>query len=195
MNEKYKPSYMARVNCFLFMGTNKPVKITDAKSGIIRRLIDVRPSGRKLSPRDYNAAMTKIKFELGAIASYCLDVYNTVGKHYYNAYKPLSMILQTDVFYNYVESCYDVFKSQDGCTLTQAYSLYKEYCDEALVEYKLAKYKFREELKNYFNIFEDVTRIDDKQVRSYYSGFQYEKFARTLWKSIGQTSKTFKSSY
>lgn len=179
MNEKYKPSYMARVNCFLFMGTNKPVKITDAKSGIIRRLIDVRPSGRKLSPRDYNAAMTKIKFELGAIASHCLDVYNAAGKHYYNSYKPLSMILQTDVFYNYVESCYDIFKSQDGCTLSQAYSLYKEYCDEALVEYKLAKYKFREELKNYFNIFEDVTRIDDKQVRSYYSGFQYEKFAQT----------------
>ena len=179
MNEKYKPSYMARVNCFLFMGTNKPVKITDAKSGIIRRLIDVRPSGRKLSPRDYNAAMTKIKFELGAIASHCLDVYNAAGKHYYNSYKPLSMILQTDVFYNYVESCYDIFKSQDGCTLSQAYSLYKEYCDEALVEYKLAKYKFREELKNYFNIFEDVTRIDDKQVRSYYSGFQHEKFAQT----------------
>src|SRR5690606_37357493 len=41
MNEKYKPSYMARINAFLFMATNKPVKITDAKSGIIRRLIDV----------------------------------------------------------------------------------------------------------------------------------------------------------
>jgi len=41
MNEKYKPSYMARSNAFLLMGTNKPVKITDAKSGIIRRLIDV----------------------------------------------------------------------------------------------------------------------------------------------------------
>ena len=39
---------MARSNAFLFMGTNKPVKITDAKSGIIRRLIDVRPSGNKL---------------------------------------------------------------------------------------------------------------------------------------------------
>ena len=41
MNEKYKPSYMSRINSFLFMATNRPVKITDAKSGIIRRLIDV----------------------------------------------------------------------------------------------------------------------------------------------------------
>ena len=27
-----------RFNCFLFMGTSKPVKITDGKTGIIRRL-------------------------------------------------------------------------------------------------------------------------------------------------------------
>ncbi len=41
MNEKYRPAYTARVNAFLFMGTNQPVKISDAKSGIIRRLIDI----------------------------------------------------------------------------------------------------------------------------------------------------------
>jgi phage/plasmid-associated DNA primase len=33
-----------RSNAFLFMGTNLPVKISDAKSGIIRRLIDVVPN-------------------------------------------------------------------------------------------------------------------------------------------------------
>src|SRR5690606_35617971 len=67
MNEKYKPSYMARINAFLFMGTNKPVKITDAKSGIIRRLIDVQPSGRLVSPRRYQTLTSQINFELGAI--------------------------------------------------------------------------------------------------------------------------------
>jgi phage/plasmid-associated DNA primase len=48
MNEKYKPSYTSRVNAFLLMGTNQPVKISDAKSGIIRRLIDVHPTGAKI---------------------------------------------------------------------------------------------------------------------------------------------------
>jgi hypothetical protein len=43
MNEKYKPSYTGRVNALLFVGSNKPVKISDAKSGIIRRLIDIHP--------------------------------------------------------------------------------------------------------------------------------------------------------
>lgn len=179
MNEKYKPSYMARVNCFLFMGTNRPVKITDAKSGIIRRLIDVKPSGRKIPPKRYQALVSKIDFELGAIAYHCLEVYRNMGKNYYAGYRPLDMILQTDVFFNFVESNYYTFKEQDGVTLSQAYDMYKTYCDESLVDFKLPRHKFREELKNYFSDFYDVTRVDGKQIRSYYSGFLVNKFTVT----------------
>ena len=68
VNEKFKSTYANRFKCFLFMGTNKPVKITDAKSGLIRRLIDVSPSGNKLSPKEYKAVTKQIEFELGAIA-------------------------------------------------------------------------------------------------------------------------------
>ena len=176
MNEKYKPSYTARSNAFLFMGTNKPVKITDAKSGIIRRLIDVMPSGEKLPSKKYHALMSQIDFELGAIAFHCLKVYREMGKNYYNSYRPLQMIYQTDVFFNFVESGYYTFKEQDGATLSQAYDMYKQYCDEALVDFKLPRHKFREELKSYFKTFHDVTRIDNKQVRSYYAGFLFGKF-------------------
>lgn len=176
MNEKYKPAYMARVNCFLFMATNKPVKITDGKSGIIRRLIDVRPSGRKIPTKRYQTLMTQIDFELGAIATHCLEVYRKMGKNYYSSYRPLEMILQTDVFFNFVETNYYFFKEQDGVSISQAYEMYKTYCDEALVDFKLPRHKFREELKNYFKVFSDVTRIDGKQVRSYYSKFITSKF-------------------
>lgn len=31
VNEKFKSTYANRFKCFLFMGTNKPVRITDAK--------------------------------------------------------------------------------------------------------------------------------------------------------------------
>ena len=44
VNEKFRSAYSNRFKAFLIMGTNKPVKITDAKSGIIRRLIDVTPT-------------------------------------------------------------------------------------------------------------------------------------------------------
>lgn len=176
MNEKYKPSYTARANCFLFMATNKPVKITDAKSGIIRRLIDVRTSGKKIPVAKYFTLMSQVDFELGAIAYKCLEKYKEMGKNYYSAYRPLDMIFQTDVFFNFVESYYPTFLKQDGVSLSQAYSMYKEYCDEALIDFKLARHKFREELKNYFRNFSDVTRIDGKQVRSFYSGFITSKF-------------------
>lgn len=176
MNEKYKPSYTAKVNCFLFVGTNKPVKITDAKSGIIRRLIDVKPTGNKIPPKRYHSLMSQIDFELGGIAYHCLEVYRKMGKNYYAAYKPLDMMLQTDVFFNFVESSYYTFKEQNGVTLSQAYEIYKTYCDEALVEFKLPKHKFREELKNYFEKFHEVARVDGKQIRSYYSGFLSHKF-------------------
>lgn len=171
MNEKYKPSYMSRINAFLFMGTNKPVKITDAKSGLIRRLIDVQPSGERVSPRKYQTLYAQIDFELGAIAHHCLEVYRELGKDYYSSYRPIEMMLQTDVFYNFIEDSFDVFKSQNGVTLNQAYEMYKQFCDATLVEFKLPRYKFREEIKNYFHNFEERAIVDGVRVRSWYSGF------------------------
>ncbi|QJD49637.1 DNA polymerase [Gordonia phage Secretariat] len=177
MNEKYKPSYTARVNAFLFMGTNQPVKISDAKSGIIRRLIDVKPSGKTFTPNEYQNLITKVDFEIGAIAHHCLQVYRSMGKNAYSGYRPKEMMLQTNVFVNYVEDQFDVFKSQDGTTLKQAYALYKEYCDSTGIDKPLPQYKFREELRNYFDHFEDRATVEGKTVRSVYSGFQLDKFS------------------
>ena len=176
MNEKFKPSYTSRVNAFMFMGTNQPVKISDAKSGIIRRLIDVHPTGVKFPANHYNTLMTQIDFELGAIAYHCLDVYRKMGKNFYNAYRPLEMMLQTDIFFNYIEANYEVFKKQDGTTLKQAYYLYKEFCGDTGIERQLPQYKVREELRNYFDEFHDRITIDSILVRSYYSGFNANKF-------------------
>ena len=180
MKEKYKPAYYARANCFLFMATNKPVKITDSMSGILRRLIDVRPTGIKIPASRYNVLTEQVDFELGAIADHCLHVYLDMGKNYYNNYRPVDMQMKTDVFYNYVEEQYFIFKDQDYTTLKSAYEAYKLYCDNSLVAYKMPMYKFREELKNYFHEFRDVGRIDGKQVRSIYQGFIFEKFDKNM---------------
>lgn len=176
MNEKYKSGYRIKLNSFLFMATNRPVKITDSKSGIIRRLIDVTPSGRKVPFKKYQSLMGKISFELGAIAQHCLDVYNEMGKSYYSNYRPMSMMFKTDVFFNYVENYLDIFTSQDGVTLKQAYSMYKDYCTETLLDNKLPMYKFREELKSYFDNFDASVMVDGQRMRSYYSGFKSSKF-------------------
>lgn len=175
MNEKRKSQYPIRLNGFLFMGTNKPVKITDAKSGIIRRLIDVTPSGDKVSPKRYKTLVREINFELGAIAQHCLDVYSEMGPNYYENYTPIQMMYKTDVFFNFVESYSEAFEKQNWIQLNDAYGLYKIFCDEALIDHKLPKYKFREELKEYFDEFHDMTRIDGLQMRSVYVGFKKNK--------------------
>jgi energy-coupling factor transporter ATP-binding protein EcfA2 len=176
MNEKYKPQYDARSNAFLLMGTNQPVKISDAKSGIIRRLIDVQPSGEKIPPNHYHALMAQIDFELGAIAHHCLQVYRGMGKNYYNTYRPLEMMFQTDIFFNFVEAYWDVFKAQDGTTLKQAYALYKEFCNDTGIDRPLPQYKVRSELQSYFKEFHDRHAVDGVVVRSYYSGFTAHPF-------------------
>lgn len=189
INEKYKSLYSMKINCFLFMGTNKPIKITDAKSGLIRRLIDVKPTGLVLPVRKYNTLYSQIDFELGAIAYHCLQVYLDLGKNYYNNYRPVDMMYKTDVFFNFVEDSYFVFKRQDRISLKQAYAIYKEYCDESGTEFKLPMYKFREELKNYFSNFEDIYRDESgKQLRSYYSGFLYQKFDRKMMPEVKDDS-------
>jgi Family of unknown function (DUF5906) len=180
INEKYKPGHEMKMQAFLFMGTNKPVKITDAKSGIIRRLIDAKPTGKKFEPDHYYTLMTRIDFELGAIAHHCLDVYRSMGKNFYSLYKPIDMMLQTDVFFNFIEAHYDIFKQQDGATLRQAYDLYKQFVLDAGLEFKLTQIKFREELKNYFENFDDRIMVDGMQMRSYYSGFTAMPFKQPV---------------
>ena len=172
VNEKYKSPYPLRSNAFLFMGTNVPVRISDAKSGLIRRLIDVVPTQNTIEINAYHDLMHDIQFELGAIAHHCLDRYREMGKNYYNAYRPTEMMLQTDVFYNFVEYHFDLFKEEDGVSLKRAWELYKSYCNDTGIDKMLPQYRLREELKNYFSSFEEKTKVDDVVVRSYYRGFK-----------------------
>ena len=178
INEKRKNRYEIRPNTFLFMATNQPVRITDSKSGIIRRLIDVSPTGDKVPARRYNQLMKNVKFELGAIAQRCLDLYSELGPNYYDSYVPIRMMYRTDIFFNFVEEYAEVIKKRDWISLKEAYNLYKIYCDDTLIQHKLPMYKFREELKDYFDEFCDITRIDGIQVRSVYKGFKYQKFSK-----------------
>ena len=177
INEKFKPSYTTVIHSMMFMGTNKPVRITDAKSGIIRRLVDVQPTGNKIPMKEYQVLMSQIGFELGAIAYHCLNVYRKLGKSYFAGYRPMLMMQKTDVFFNYVEDSYDIFKHQEYTTLDQAWSLYKQYCEESLIEFKTPKYKFREELRNYFESFDNRKKIGETMQFNVFSGFKSEKFA------------------
>ena len=175
VNEKFKAAYSNRFNAFLYMGTNKPVKITDAKSGLIRRLIDVTPTGEKLSRVEYHDVTKRVNFELGAIAKHCEEVYRE-DPGAYDDYVPVSMLGASNDFYNFVLDSYFTFKEQVDVPLKSAWELYKTYCDEANIPYPFSKRIFKEELKNYFTDYKDRYTVNDVRMRSVYIGFRADKF-------------------
>lgn len=177
VNEKNKALYGNRFNCILLMGTNNPVRITDSRSGIIRRLIDIYPTGKTIPNDRYNQLLERIKFEYGAIAQHCLDVY-LANRRFYDDYIPHRMIGATNDFYDFLVERIDDILDNDKVTLDAAYEEYKKYCEKANVP-GFAIYSrrvFGEELKNYFKVFED-RGVDGTGARrrSIYSGFKYSK--------------------
>ena len=176
INEKFKATYTSRFNAFLFLGTNKPVKITDGKSGLIRRLIDVTPSGRKLPRSEYNRVTRQVQFELGAIAYHCKEVFlSDPGR--YDDYIPTKMLGASNDFYNFIIDSYHIFKKEDGTTLKAAWEMYKTYCEEARVPYPLSQRNFKEELQNYFWDFQSsIEGEDGTKIKQVFKGFRTDKF-------------------
>jgi hypothetical protein len=172
MNVKFRSSFAIRPNAFLIIGTNKPVKITDAKAGNTRRLIDVHPTGVKISPARYHILMENINFELGAIANKCLKRYQEMGKFYYEGYIPTKMMMLTDSFYNFVEANFDIFKAEDAIQLKRIWEMYKQYCEEMNILKRLQYHEARNEIGNYFKEFKDRYWVGDKEYRSVYVGFK-----------------------
>ena len=177
VNEKYKSQYEARFSAFLFMGTNKPVMITDAKSGIIRRLIDVRPTGKTLPFDVYTRAINGIKFELGAIAKHCVDKYKEMGIDAYQKYKSTAMFSATNDMYNFVYDQYDDFVDAKYITLKTAWARYQEYVQMANIQYPMSMRVFKSELQNYFEHFDERVRFGGgTRVSNVYRGFKADKF-------------------
>ena len=177
VNEKHKSTYRMTFRGMLFMGTNKPVKITDSKSGVLRRLIDVSPTGGKLSPDEYNKCQKAIyKNELGGIANHCLQVYQA-DPHYYDDYRPLVMMGSTNDFFNFVEENVFVFQKEEYTLLKEAYLMYCKYAENANIERKMPKTPFKEELKTYFNeYYERKVLPDGTRASNIYIGFKHELF-------------------
>lgn len=198
INEKFKNLYESSAECFLFMGTNEPVKITNAKSGIIRRLIDVEPTGELIKPESrYDFLVDQMYMnELGAIAKHCLDVYKSMGKTYYSRYVPKRMMLRTDPFFNFMYDMLEEFKEMEKppkTAITSAFiwRKYQAWCQESDMDYHLKRYQVIDEAKNYFHNYEErsydpITKV---QIRGVYSGFKTSKFEQVNLKDEFKKNK------
>lgn len=176
INEKFKKPRSMRITTTLIMASNSPVKITDANSGIPRRLLDVSPSGRRLSIDEYTSVMDGVYQELGVIAKHCIDVYRSLGPNYYRNYRSKTMISETNPVFNFVSEMYSDWGRDDRVTLAKAYSDYKDYVDETGIQYRMPRYRFKTELGRYFREFHERVMIDGIPYRSLFVGFQSDKF-------------------
>ena len=183
VNEKFKAPYGVKPQAFILLGTNEPVKISDSKSGIIRRLIDVMPTGETFKFREYQKLIKDVRYEYGAIAYKCKELYLEKGKSYYSDYRPIEMMYRTDPFFNFVEYYKNIFEAEDSIDLKRAYEMYKVYVQESGTKYEKNRSEVRDALKDYFREHQDEVRLPDGSfIRHYYTGFRKERFEQGLVK-------------
>ena len=178
MNEKGKSLYEFKSEAMLFVGTNLPVRITDSKSGLTRRLIDVEPSGRKLDIHRYNDIMSRIEDERGSIVRHCIEVYKAKGSSYYDDYKPIGMMSKTNPIFNFLDFYQDELKDEEGLPLRRIYEMYKEYSRDYSDGNMYPMYRFKDEIRDYFEEFHDRLMIDGTYRRKVYKGLRESKFSQ-----------------
>ena len=178
VNSKYEKKYSKRFYSTVIIGTNSPVRITDSRSGLTRRIIDIHPGGRRSPfPRaKYDELMRTIQHvELGAIAYKCLKKFEKMGIGYYDDYIPVRMMAATNDFYNFIETNYEFFANPDGITLKAAWDKYDKFCEMCNVRKKPFQ-ALRLELQNYYRYYSADTTVNGVHVRNYFNQFKTEKF-------------------
>ena len=180
VNEKFKGKYDTHFDSILFIGTNEPVKITNAKSGLLRRLIDIEPTGNIIPKDEYDDIKSKLPFELPGIAFRCMELYRN-NKKLYNAYRPMLMMARTNEFYDFILEYYDRFNSEDYILLSVAWEWYKKYIEDAHGYSKMSRRAFASELSTYFEYGpQDEWGVDEngnrKHMSSVYRNFKKDKF-------------------
>lgn len=176
VNAKNKSIVEMRFNTFVCLATNNPVQIPDAKSGLLRRIIDVVPTGYKHDYRMYRKYLKGMKYELGAIAYHCIKVFEEMGEDYYEDYVPSRMMAATNYFYDFLDDQYGWLKSQNFVTLMEVWKRYQEYVVQAGLKYSMNRLMVKNQLMDYFDIYRKEARVGGKHIYNYYSGFKYWKF-------------------
>lgn len=178
VNDKFARTFTAYPNCFLVCGTNEAVQLSP-NSGLNRRLIDIRPTGETLLPDEYDDCLEHIIFEKSGIAYKCLQTYKRLGKNHYNHYQPEEMLSRTSPFHNYVKD--NFFELKDGITLANAYNIYCSYGEETKLKSIMSRYRFRDNLKLYFESYEDT----------FFSGFKLDRIGIKVVEKKEEGDKDF----
>lgn len=176
INAKGKNLYPIIPRTTLFIGSNDPIKISNRKSGLFRRLVDIQPTGNLFEEIKYHHLMQQIMYEIGSIAYHCLQVYLEHGPTYLSSYRSTEMMYRTNDIFNFVEDNRLILAQ--GVSLKQAHKLYSEWCVETDTRNVYKQYQFRDVLSDYFKEFHQEVMIDGVRHRSWFSDLRpLEKFS------------------
>jgi len=180
INAKGKSLFEIIPRALLFVGTNKPVKITDSKSGLYRRVVDIHPTGTTFPEEEYKRLTKAATFELGAIAQHCLNVFNELGPTYMTSYRPTDMMYRTNDIFNFIQDNRLVLER--GVTLKQVWGMWEQWCSETDTRNHYKQFQFRDALKDYYEEYHEQKMIDGERHRSWYIGLKLvEQFN---WKAL-----------
>lgn len=176
VNVKYRGKYHVKFKTTIFVATNKPVKITDSKSGITRRLVDIVPTGVLIPYEKYAHLVDKMNFELGGIAHDCIKVFKNLGREYYDNYRPMEMMAKTNHLFDFVSENAFIFERVNMVKRSEAWKMYVAYCESAGIRHPLPRYIFKDQFSDYWDELKETFRIEGKVQREVYVGFRKNVF-------------------
>jgi hypothetical protein len=124
--------------------------------------------------------MSQIDFELGAIAHHCLQVYKKLGKNYYDGLPPDGDDAPDGRLLQLHRSELRHIQGAERRFLEAGVFAVQGVLRQHGHRRPLPQYKFREELRNYFDEFKDRAEVDGEIMRSYYVGFNADKYKAPL---------------
>ena len=190
INEKNTKQYSLKPQAMLFLATNDKIDMHDTNLGITRRLLDVYPSGNLIPVREYRQLVHQMmEFEIPAIAKHCYDVYIKLGKEYYSKYIPEKMIEKTNYLYNFMFDKADQLIENDPITRDVVYGWYKDYFEESGFGYPPKRIDFGEQIKEYYEKYDEVKWLNGRTHRHVYSGFKKNAFMDTY--KVGEDKETW----
>lgn len=177
INEKNTKQYQLKPQAMLFLATNDKVDMHDTNLGITRRLLDVYPTGNLIPVNEYRRLVNQMmKFEVPAIAKYCLDIYMKLGKEYYAKYVPRKMIEKTNYIFNFLFDYADELEKEDPITRDYLYTRFKSYCEDSGFIYIPKRTDFCDQVKPYYERYNDVGWYKGRSHRHVLSGFKIDMF-------------------
>lgn len=172
VNAKYKQTYDVVFNGLLLTASNQRFQVRNIDSGITRRAVVVMPTSFTHEGPKYQQLMSKIDYEIPAIANKAIDTFNRLGINYYDDYMDVEMAEATDYIFSFVRESYP--QLGDPVSLKKASELFRVYLEDLGYDTKGYKRRIKNELMRYYREFKPKVRDEEGWQRNIFSGFKME---------------------